>query len=52
VRGGDDPTDPMAVKLVPRLRAALGDEGYDRAARRGRALSRAEAIKHLDPEGI
>ena len=49
VRGGDDPTDPMAVKLVPLLRAALGEERYERALHRGKALSRAEAIERLDP---
>jgi predicted ATPase/DNA-binding SARP family transcriptional activator len=52
VRGGEDPTDPMAVKLAPQLRALLGDDRYDRAVHQGRALSRAEAIKRLDPEGI
>ncbi len=51
VRGGDDPTDPMAVKLVPQLRAALGDDHFDRAAHRGKALSRAVAIERLDPDG-
>jgi hypothetical protein len=52
VRGGDDPTDPVAMQLVPRLRAALGDDRYDRAVHRGKALSRAEAIERLDPAGL
>jgi predicted ATPase/DNA-binding SARP family transcriptional activator len=52
VRGGDDPTDPTAVKLAPRLRAALGADRYDRAYRAGQALSRAEAIERLDPAGL
>jgi predicted ATPase/DNA-binding SARP family transcriptional activator len=52
VRGGDDPTDPTAVKLVPQLRATLGDDRYDRAVRRGKALSRAAAIERLDPDGL
>jgi predicted ATPase/DNA-binding SARP family transcriptional activator len=52
VRGGDDPTDPTAVKLAPRLRAALGEDRYDRAYRAGQALSRAEAIERLDPAGL
>jgi len=49
VRGGDDPTDPTAAKLAPRLRAALGSDRYARAYRAGQALSRAEAIERLDP---
>ncbi|HEY7278439.1 MAG TPA: BTAD domain-containing putative transcriptional regulator [Trebonia sp.] len=49
VRGGDDPTDPATVKLAPRLRAALGADRYTRAYEAGKALSRAEAIKFLDP---
>jgi hypothetical protein len=52
VRGGDDPTDPTAVKLAPRLRAALGADRYARAYRAGQALSRAEAIERLDPAGL
>jgi predicted ATPase/DNA-binding SARP family transcriptional activator len=52
VRGGDDPTEPMTVKLAPQLRAALGDDRYDRAVQRGKALSRAEAIKLLDPNEL
>ena len=39
------------MKLVPQLRAALGDDHYDRAAHRGKALSRAVAIERLDPDG-
>ena len=35
VRGGDDPTDPTAVKLMPRLRAALGADRYERCRARG-----------------
>jgi len=49
VRGGDDPTDPATVKLAPRLRVALGADRYARAYEAGKALSRAEAIKFLDP---
>jgi predicted ATPase len=52
VRGGDDPTDPMTVKLLPLLRAALGDDRCDRAVHRGKALSRAEAINRLDPAAL
>jgi predicted ATPase/DNA-binding SARP family transcriptional activator len=52
VRGGDDPTDPTAVKLAPRLRAALGADRYDRVYLAGQALSRAEAIERLDPAGL
>jgi len=49
VRGGDDPTEPTAAQLVPQLREALGDEGYDRAYRNGKALDRQAAIERLDP---
>jgi len=52
VRGGDDPTDPMGVKLLPQLRATLGDDRYERAVGRGKALSRAEAISRLDPAAL
>jgi predicted ATPase/DNA-binding SARP family transcriptional activator len=49
VRGGEDPTDPMVTLLEPRLQAALGPDGYDRAYAAGMALSRAEALVLLDP---
>jgi tetratricopeptide (TPR) repeat protein len=49
VRGGEDLTDLMMTLLAPRLRDALGADGYARAYDRGKALSRAEAIGHLDP---
>jgi len=52
VRGGDDPTDPATVKLAPLLRAALGADRYARAYESGKALSRAEAIKFLDPAAL
>jgi predicted ATPase len=49
VRGGDDPTDPSAVKLAPRLRATLGEDCYARCYATGKELTRAEAIEFLDP---
>jgi hypothetical protein len=52
VRGGDDPTDPIAVQLAPRLRAALGDDRYATRYASGRAFSRAEAIERLDPAAL
>ena len=52
VRGVEDPTDPAAVKLVPRLRAALGADRYERCRAAGRALGRAEAIERLNPDGL
>jgi predicted ATPase/DNA-binding SARP family transcriptional activator len=52
VRGYADPTDPTAVKLVPRLRAALGADRYARCHATGQALGRAEAIERLDPAGL
>jgi hypothetical protein len=52
VRGYADPTDPTAVKLAPRLRAALGADRYTRCHAAGQALGRAEAIERLDPAGL
>jgi hypothetical protein len=49
VRGGEDPTDPMTVRLTARLQEKLGDDRFSRAYARGRSLERAEAIRHLDP---
>jgi len=49
VRGYADPTDPTAVKLAPRLLAALGTDQYARCRATGQALGRAEAIERLDP---
>jgi len=42
----------MGVKLLPQLRATLGDDRYERAVGRGKALSRAEAISRLDPAAL
>ena len=52
VRGIDDPSDPTTLKLVPRLRAALGADRFERCRAAGQALGRAEAIKRLDPAGL
>ncbi len=52
VRGIDDPADPAALNLVPRLRAALGADRFERCQAAGRALGRAEAIERLDPAGL
>jgi hypothetical protein len=49
VRGGEDLTELLATRLKPRLREALGAEGYARAYDRGKALDRAEALALLDP---
>jgi hypothetical protein len=51
-RGAEDPTDPVVVRLQARLREALGAERYARSYARGRGLSRAEAIKRLDPAQV
>jgi ATP/maltotriose-dependent transcriptional regulator MalT len=52
VRGGDDPTDPTALKLAPLLRAALGSDRYAGKYQAGKALGRAEAIEFLDPAAL
>ena len=52
LRGYPEPTDPTTVKLVPRLRAALGADRYARCHATGQALDRAAAIKRLDPAGL
>jgi len=52
VRGGEDLTELLATRLKPRLREALGAEGYARAYDRGKALDRAEAIALLDPAAL
>jgi hypothetical protein len=52
VRGGDDPTDPTAVKLAPLLRAALGEDRYARAYATGKALTRPAAIESLNPDTL
>jgi len=49
VRGFPDPTDPAAVKLAPRLRAALGADRYARCHAAGQALGRTAAIERLGP---
>ena len=52
VRGGDDPTDPTALKLAPLLRAALGSDRFEASHATGKALSPAEAIEFLDPAAL
>jgi predicted ATPase/DNA-binding SARP family transcriptional activator len=49
VRGGEDSTELTVTQLGPRLREALGPDGYARAYDRGKTLSRAEALALLDP---
>jgi len=49
LRGGDDPAHPEVIDLSARLRAALGDDAYAAAYRRGRAMTHEEAVARLDP---
>jgi predicted ATPase/DNA-binding SARP family transcriptional activator len=49
LRGGDDAAHPLIIALDARLRDALGDDAFAAAYRRGRALTREEAIARLDP---
>ena len=52
VRGANDPTEPTALRLVPLLRACLGDDRYEACYAVGRALARPTAIERLDPAGL
>jgi hypothetical protein len=49
LRGGDDPTHPLIIALRARLRETLGDEVVTGAYRRGRAMTREEAIARTAP---
>jgi predicted ATPase/DNA-binding SARP family transcriptional activator len=49
LRGGDDPAHPLILSLRARLREALGDERLTSAYRRGRAMTREEAIARTAP---
>jgi hypothetical protein len=49
LRGGDDPAHPLILSLRARLREALGDEQLTSAYRRGRAMTREEAIARTAP---
>lgn len=49
LRGGDDPTHPVIIALRERLRETLGDAGLTGAYRRGRAMTREEAIARTAP---
>jgi hypothetical protein len=52
VRGGEDSTELTVTRLGPRLREALGPDGYARAYDRGKELGRAEALTLLDPAAL
>ncbi|GIF58612.1 BTAD domain-containing putative transcriptional regulator [Asanoa iriomotensis] len=49
LRGSPDLSNGDAKRLAETLRARLGDEAYDAAYARGRALSRADALALVDP---
>jgi tetratricopeptide (TPR) repeat protein len=49
LRGSPDLSNRDAVALARTLRARLGDDAYDAAYARGRALSRADALALVDP---
>jgi ATP/maltotriose-dependent transcriptional regulator MalT len=49
LRGSPDLSNYDARKLTETLRSRLGDEGFDAAYARGRALSRADALAFVDP---
>jgi len=52
LRGADDPTQLDVKRLAAALRTTLGDEGYEAAYARGRALDRDAAIARLDPATV
>jgi predicted ATPase len=52
LRGAADPTQLDVKRLSAALRAALGNDGYDAAYARGRALDRDAAIARLDPAPV
>jgi hypothetical protein len=49
LRGGPDLSNCDAKQLIEKLRARLGDETYEAAYARGRALGRADALAFVDP---
>ncbi len=49
LRGGDDPTQPEIKALGVKLRSAFGDDEYEAAYARGRALDKDAAIARTDP---
>ncbi|WP_203719355.1 BTAD domain-containing putative transcriptional regulator [Asanoa siamensis] len=49
LRGSPDLSNHDAVTLAATLRERLGDEAYDAAYARGRALSRVDALARVDP---
>jgi hypothetical protein len=50
LRGAEDPGSPAVRRVVVPGRARAGEQAWDEAFRRGRAMTRAEAIRRLDPE--
>jgi tetratricopeptide (TPR) repeat protein len=49
LRGAEDPTAREIASLTERLRAELGDAGFDRCYEQGRALDREAALERLSP---
>ncbi|GIJ61991.1 ATP-binding protein [Virgisporangium aurantiacum] len=49
IRGHPDRSNQDAERLVTKLRTSVGDAAFEAAYSRGRASSRVEALKHLDP---
>jgi hypothetical protein len=50
LRGADDAGSPFVRRVVGKGRRRVGDQAWDDAYGRGRAMSRAEAIARLDPD--
>jgi predicted ATPase len=52
LRGTEDRTQPLLVRLLAQLRERLGDDVVDAELATGRAMDRAAAIARLDPRPI
>ncbi len=52
LRGAEDRTEPLQLRLLSRLREQLGSDGLAAELAVGRAMDRTAAIARLDPRGL